>query len=114
MSKSVGISFVLIFVLFAGWIGYQQINYLRRQNRELTNRLEQTNDVLAAEIERAERVEKAMLTLEQKDNDRQKELRKFEQRLRNLAAQDAEVRGTLAVIIPDELVLGLHAFSPGN
>lgn len=105
MSSRVVFFFACASVLWLLWIMYIR-------NGELTKALEQMNMALKAEVERSVRVEQATQRLENKDGERQVQLKRFERKLGALATENAALRDVLSVVVPPELVDGLRAFRP--
>lgn len=105
----IGAVFVGVVVL-AVYFGYRELESLRERNELLTESLQDMNMVLTEEIARSARVEEATQRLENREHERQTQFLSFEKRLSKMAAQSQEVRSVLSVVIPPELVRGLHAF----
>lgn len=107
---TIGGVIAIVLLIAAFCYGYQKVISLSEQNALLTSELKNTNDILAAEIERSTKIAESTMRLEENDNARARQMQQFSGRLNNLAKDNASLREVLDVIIPDELVLGLRSF----
>lgn len=80
----------------------------------LTTKLDTANVHLEQEIERGKRVEEIAVRLEQGEQSRQQQLKRFERNLKELADTDAEVRAVLRSIVPPNALRGLRSYKNGG
>ncbi len=101
-----------IALVILGLIGitFGTVLKLHSTNTELTLALESANSNLTAMQEQAARMNEITMEMEQRDTERQKQLREFERYLRQIGSENAAIRDALSISIPDELVRGLRAF----
>lgn len=101
---------VLAFILSVWW-GFNEIKTLRAANHDLNIYTTQLAAIIDTERERSNKIEQSAIRLEEKDNDRSRQMQRFASSLNNLAKENETYRDILNTIIPDDLVQGLKAFA---
>ena len=102
---------ILLGLLVAMWLHTKNLNM---EIENLTTKLDAANVHLEQEIERGKRVEEIATRIEQGEVERQKQLKRFERNLRELAANDAEVRAVLGSVVPPNALRGLRSYKNGG
>ena len=80
----------------------------------LTTKLDAANVHLEQEIERGKRVEEIASRIEKGEEERQKQLRRFERNLSELSATDKELRSILRTVVPPSALRGLRSYKNGS